>query len=92
MDEQNQTNEFDDLPKCHYCDRYAFEITFQGIHICDKCLDHMTKGRLWRVMRDVDGHVWITLSDAPVSTFEILGEGTFIEMWNLSHKDDPNYG
>lgn len=85
------TNDFDELPKCHYCPRYAFEIAFQGIMICDKCLEKMTAQHVWRVVRDASGSVWVTTSENTYN-FEVLGEGTFTEMWDLCHKDDPNYG
>ncbi len=91
MEQPNETNEFDDLNRCHYCERYAFELNFQGIAVCEKCIDRMTEGRKWRVVRDATGQVWVTTSDA-VYDFEVLGEGTFLECWELCHKDDPNYG
>jgi len=95
MEEHNQTDEFNDPPRCHYCQRYAFEITFQSIAVCDKCLDKMTKGRPWFTVRSADGAVFVTTSDGVLhgaQQFEVLGAGTFAEMWSLSHKDDPNYG
>lgn len=84
---------FDDLPKCHYCERYAFEIHFQGIAVCERCLENMTAHRVWRVVRSEAGDTWVTVSDQiDLTRFQVLGEGTFSEMWELCHKDDPNYG
>lgn len=91
MEQPNETTDFDDLARCHYCNRYAFELRFQGIAVCEKCIESMSKGRKWLLVRDGTGSVWVTTSDTAYS-FEVLGEGTFIEMWNLSHKDDLNYG
>lgn len=90
MDDENEIR-LDNLPRCHYCERYAFEIHFQGIAVCEKCIERMTAGHVWRMVRGDDGSVWVTTTDAP-GQFEILGEGTFTEMWDLCHKDDPNYG
>lgn len=88
--ERDEALNFDELPRCHYCQRYAFEIHFQGMAICERCLDNMTTDRVWRCVRDVDGAVWVTTSEAP--NMEEIGRGTFTEMWTLCHKDDPNYG
>lgn len=87
----NITSEFDDLPRCHYCERYAFEIRFQEIAVCDHCLETMTAGHTWRVVRDATGGIWVTSSETAYD-YEILGEGTFAQMWALCHKDDPSNG
>lgn len=94
MEEHNQTEEFNDLPRCHYCQRYAFELRFQSLAVCDKCMDSLSAGRAWRVVRRLeDGAIFlVTASSEEVETVEIIGEGTFAQMWDLSHKDDPNYG
>lgn len=95
MEDCNQTEEFDELPRCHYCSRYAFELRFQELAVCDKCIERLSGGRVWRVVRRIeDGAVFlVTASSAEEpQQVEIIGEGTFTEMWTLSHRDDPNYG
>lgn len=76
-----------DLPHCHYCGRFAFEFYYEGIHVCENCLNDLSKGRTWRLVKNSVGEYWVTCAD-DYSEFEVLGNGTFKEMWELCQRYD----
>lgn len=72
-----------DVPTCHYCGRLAFEFSFDEIAVCKNCIETMSVGHIWRLVRIDNGDCLVTCSDI-YKDFEVIAEGTFKEMWQLS--------
>lgn len=80
----------DEFPHCHYCGRLAFEFYFTDISICDNCMQNLSGDRIWRLVRDYLGQIWVTTADNNVD-FEVIDQGTFKDMWRLCQQmDDSN--
>ena len=86
MNEKNSIA--DDLPHCHYCGRYAFEMSFEDIPVCADCIEKLTSEKIWRVIRDYFGELWVTSADLSTVDFEILNQGSFKDMWEFVQKLD----
>lgn len=71
-----------DVPICHFCGRLAPEFWYEGIAVCESCMETMSAGRVWHLIW-VAGDYFVTSSDT-YADFEVLAEGTFKEMWTLS--------
>lgn len=72
-----------DIPTCHYCERIAPEFWYEGIAICENCMENMSAGKVWHLVRTMAGDHSVTSSDTYMD-FEVLAEGTFKEMWKMS--------
>lgn len=70
----------DEFPRCHYCDKLAFEFWFDEIAVCADCLENMSGDKVWRLVQDVTGYMWVTSAEID-ETLEVINEGTFKDMW-----------
>lgn len=74
-----------EIPRCHYCQRLAPEIHYEGeratIHVCTKCLDGMHTA--WYAYRRGDG-IAIVSSEPPdkLPEWEHLETGSFSALWS----------
>lgn len=80
----------DEFPRCHYCGKYAFEFFYEDIAVCEDCMANLSGDRIWRLVRDFSGNIWVTSVDVSDIDFEIINQGTFKDMWNECQKMDDN--
>jgi hypothetical protein len=78
-----------ELPRCYFCDRYAFEFDYEGLCVCEECMTNMSRNKVWHLIRTLSGEYFVT-SFTDLKDFEVVSEGTFKEMWDLCQRTDTD--
>ena len=75
-----------EIPRCHYCNRLAPELTYETIAVCRDCIKALG-GDEWSLYQRPDGeYVFAPVKGVPDAHWTFIAVGTYDNMHDLANQ------